>query len=186
MFFVQVIKVYKREYGGLHSMRSVGKLPAVIYGKNRPATKLYVEEKELSTYLGSRHADSVLDISLDNKRIKVVVKNLQYHPLKNHLLHLDFIEISKSSTVSLRVLIKFLNPSSSPGLKIGGSLNIVNRSVRVSTSTDSIPSFFTIDLSGANIGHTFKIKDLKLDKDITCKLNDNQTIATIVKGRVSE
>jgi large subunit ribosomal protein L25 len=95
-------------------------------------------------------------------------------------LHVDFLRVSGNTQVTVEIPVHFINEEKSPGLKVGGVLNIVRHEVEVHCPADAIPEFFNIDLSGKKIGDSIHISEVTLPKGVTPVIDRDFTIATII------
>jgi large subunit ribosomal protein L25 len=118
---------------------------------------------------------------LEKKGQKLVVKDVQFHPVTDQPLHVDFMRVGKGSKVSVRVPLAFVNELASPGLKMGGVLNVLAHEMDVICDPDNIPEKIEIDLTGFEFHHTVHSHDVKLPEGITLPINCKSfTIATVV------
>ncbi len=188
-----VFSAEKRERVGKGAARAVrreGRVPAVVYGDKKEAVSISLEPVELTKQLHQEGFFSQLftiDVQKGSKE-NVIAKDVQFHPVTDRPLHVDFMRVSKDSKVVVEVPVHFLNEETAPGIKRGGILNIVRHEVEVSCTADSIPEYLEVDLAGGEIGDSFKISSVELPKDITPTITDRDfVIATITgKGASSE
>lgn len=150
--------------GASRRLRRAGKVPAVVYGAGQAAENIQFDHLKLS--LAARNewfASSILDLLVEGNRQKVLLRDLQKHPVKPQLLHLDFLRIDESKPVRVYVSIRFLNQEKSPAAKTSGvviSHNITE--VEVSCLPKDLPEHLELDLGELSLGDIVHLSDLKL------------------------
>jgi large subunit ribosomal protein L25 len=123
----------------------------------------------------------VATIDVDGQKYKVLPKDYQLDPVRDFTMHVDFLRVSGNTQVTVEIPVHFVNEEKSPGIKVGGVLNIVRHEVEVHCPADAIPEFFTVDLSGRKIGDSIHISDVAVPKNVVPTIADRDfTIATIV------
>ena len=123
---------------------------------------------------------NVINVDVDGTSHAVIPKDYQLDPVRDFLVHVDFLRVSKSTTVTVEIPVHFVNDDKSPGLVRGGTLNVVRHAVEVNCPASQIPESFEIDLTGYNIGDSIHISAVTLPKDVTPTITDRDfTIATI-------
>jgi large subunit ribosomal protein L25 len=163
-------------------IRKEGRVPGIVYGDNQEPQNVTVEYKEVFKQVQTGHfLSTVYMLDVDGKKVRVIPKDVQLHPVRDFPMHVDFLRISKSSRVDVEVTVNFTNEAGSPGLKRGGVLNIVRHTIELSCPADSIPESIEVDLAGLEIGDAVHISAVKLPKNVTPTIADRDfTIATIV------
>ncbi|MEO1695438.1 MAG: 50S ribosomal protein L25/general stress protein Ctc [Pseudomonadota bacterium] len=168
--------------GAARQVRREGKVPAVIYGnKNDPKT-IAIDANELGKMLKrGGFFSTVFDIQFDGNTERCIPRDVQFDPVKDFAVHVDFQRVSEDGRVRVAVPVNFLNRERSVGMKRGGALNIARRTVEVFCPADTIPAKFEIDLARVNIGTSIHISDVKLPAGVEPTISDRDfTIATIV------
>jgi len=167
--------------GAARALRREGLLPAVIYGDKKPALPITIPVKEttLTLHKGGFTAQiGVIDI--DGEKHQVIAKDYQLHPVRDDVLHVDFLRVAKGSTLTVEIPVHFLNEETCPGLKKGGVLNIVRHTVEMNVPADSIPEALELDLAEAQPGDSLHISAVTLPKGCEPTITDRDfTIATI-------
>lgn len=176
--------------GSSRELRRNGLIPAVIYGDKQAPISIALSTKEVTRKIhAGGFMTTVATIDVGGEKIRVLPKDYQLDPVRDFTMHVDFLRVSKDSTVTVEVPVHFVNEEKSPGLKIGGVLNIVRHAVDLVVSAEEIPEFLTADLSGLKVGDGIHISNIKLPKGATPVITDRDfTIATIATpaGGVSE
>jgi large subunit ribosomal protein L25 len=145
------------------SLRRQGKVPAVIYGGRGEPQMLVLNHNDVVKHLEHEAVYShVLDVSVDGKKEKVVLKGVQRHPAKFQILHLDFLRVNMADTLKVHVPLHFINESTSVGGKKGGIVAHSMVDVEVSCLPSALPEFIEVDLAGVDIGQSVHLSDIVL------------------------
>lgn len=168
--------------GAARAVRRQGLIPAVIYGDKKPPVPISISYNEaMKRIFGGGFLSHVLTLDVDGEKYKVIPRDYQLDPVKDKALHVDFLRIGAGSRLTVEVHVNFINEEASPGLKRGGTLNIVRHTVEVSCPADSIPEEITVDLTGTDIGDSLHISAVTLADGVHPTIQDRDfTIATIV------
>ena len=168
--------------GASRAMRREGRVPAVIYGQKQDPIQIHVEEKALVKALSGGHfMNSVVMIDVGGNATRTLPKDVQFHPVTDRPMHVDFFRIGEHSKVTVAVPIVFINEEESRGLKRGGVLNAVRHELELVCDAAEIPDHIDVDLSGLNIGDSLHISAVKLPDGVESAITDRDfTIATIV------
>lgn len=181
-----VLEANKRENvgtGASNGYRNQGFIPCVIYGDGKAPESICIKKELLDKYVNkSNFFSTVFEINgVDKKGQKFVAKDVQFHPVTDRPIHVDFMRVSKGSKITVRVPLSFINETLSPGLKNGGVLNVLVHEIDVVCDPEEIPENIKIDLTGFEFHHTVHANNVKLEKGITLPAgNKNFTIATVV------
>ena len=167
--------------GSAREVRRQGNVPAVIYGDKKEPLSIALSRKDVTLKIMSGgFLTTVGEIEVGGQKHKVLAKDYQLDPVKDKLLHVDFLRISAKSVVTVNVPVHFENEETCPGLKMGGVLNVVRHEVEVNVPADSIPESFTLDLANAQVGDALKVSSIDLPEGAEPTITDRDfTIATI-------
>ncbi len=168
--------------GAARELRRQGLVPAVIYGGKQPPVTISIPFKEAqkAIYSGG-FLSHVLTLDVEGQKHQVIPRDYQLDVVKDFAMHVDFLRVTKGSTLNVEVHVNFINEEKSPGLKRGGTLNIVRHTVEVNAPADAIPEEIVVDLTGTEIGDSLHISAVTLPKGVTATITDRDfTIATIV------
>ena len=145
------------------SARRQGNVPAVIYGGHGEPQMLSLNHNEVIKHLDHEAVYShVLDINVDGKTEKAILKSVQRHPAKFRILHLDFLRVSMSDMLKVHVPLHFLNESTSIGGKKGAIAAHAMIDVEISCLPSVLPDFIEVDLAGLDIGESVHLSDIVL------------------------
>jgi large subunit ribosomal protein L25 len=179
-----ILAVETRERAGKGTSRRLrhdGQVPAVIYGNKEPPQLLSVERRALDRLLHKPGFFShILTLDLNGTQITVLPRDVQFHPVTDAPIHVDFLRLSKQATITVMVPCKFINHIESPGLKRGGVLNIVRHEIEMICAADAIPENVVVDLSGREVGDSIHVSHVSLPDNVKLTITDrNFTIASI-------
>lgn len=168
--------------GSSRELRRNGLIPAVIYGDKQEPISIALPNKEVTLRIhAGGFMTTIATIDVDGKKISVLPKDYQLDPVRDFTMHVDFLRVGKNTEVNVAVPVHFVNETKSPGIKVGGVLNIVRHDVELHCPADSIPEFLTVDLSGLKIGDSVHISQIKLPEGVRPLIGDRDfTVATIV------
>ncbi len=172
--------------GAARATRRAGQVPGVVYGAKEPPVLIALDPKVLKQHLGhSGFFTRLVDIQLDGKAHRVLPRDVQYHPVTDLPIHVDFMRVSADAKVTVAVPVIFINEGQSPGLKKGGVLNIVRHEVELVAPVDRIPNSLTVDLAGKDIGDSIHISHIALPEGVRPTITDRDfTVATVAAPTV--
>ncbi len=167
--------------GSARAARREGRVPAVIYGNKEAAEVITVQDKLLNSELAKgKFLSTVYDLRIGDRVERVLPRDVQFHPVTDRALHVDFLRIAKDGLILVQVPVAFVNQADSPGLKRGGVLNIVRHEIELKCPADAVPEAITIDLAGLDIGASVHINSVTLPEGAKPTITDrNFTVATI-------
>jgi len=178
---LKAVKRNKAGKGASRANRREGLIPAVIYGDKKPPVMIALEEKVLVAEMAKKGLwTRQYEISADGESFHVLCQDIQKHPVSSRPIHADFLRISKNSVLTLDIPLEFVGEATAPGIKKGGVLNIVHRTLEIKCTPDNIPESFVIDLSSAEIGDSFLASAVKLPNGVKLTATEDFTVATIV------
>ncbi|WP_313530481.1 50S ribosomal protein L25/general stress protein Ctc [Shinella sp.] len=167
--------------GSSRELRRNGLIPAVIYGDKQAPLSIALSTKDVTQRIhAGGFKTTVATIDVNGEKIKVLPKDFQLDPVRDFTMHVDFLRVSGNTHVVVEVPVHFVNEEKSPGIKVGGVLNIVRHAVELHALAGDIPEFLTADLSGLKVGDGIHISHIKLPKGTSPVISDRDfTIATI-------
>jgi large subunit ribosomal protein L25 len=153
--------------GAARTVRRAGRVPGVIYGGKQEPILISLDPAELKRALHRVGFFATLfDLKLDGSAHRVLPRDVQFDPVTDKPLHVDFMRVTGESKVVVQVPVEFINEPKSPGLKRGGVLNIVRHEIEVYCTVDNIPQLITVDLDGLDIGDSVHISAVKLPEGV--------------------
>jgi large subunit ribosomal protein L25 len=172
--------------------RLSGGTPAIVFGgaKNRKPQSITLVHKDL--WKASEIAgfySSVITLNIGGKEEPVIVKDLQRHPAKKEIQHVDFLRVTKSNLIHILVPIKFINEATAPAIKIGGGkVSHAQSEVEITCLAANLPEFVSVDMQDVPIGGIVHLSDIELPKGVTVRAlrlgeDHDQAIATITGAK---
>ena len=148
--------------------RHLGNVPAVLYGAHKEPQMLMLNHNEVIKHLEHEAVYShVLDVTVDGKTEKAILKAVQRHPARVQILHLDFQRVDMSETVKVHVPLHFINESTSVGGKKGGISAHSMTDVEVSCLPSVLPEYIEVNLATLDIGESLHLSDLVLPTGVS-------------------
>ena len=172
--------------GAARATRRAGHVPGVVYGAKEPPVLIAVDPKLLKQHLGKAgFFTRLVDVQVGGKNHRALPRDVQYHPVNDQPIHVDFMRVSADSKVTVAVPVVFINEGQSVGLKKGGVLNVVRHEVELVCPVDRIPNSLTVDLAGTDIGDSIHISHIKLPDGVRPTITDRDfTVATVAAPTV--
>lgn len=174
--------------GASRRLRGRGKVPGIIYGGEDPAQAIELDHNNLyhKLKLEAFHA-SILSIDLGGEKEQVFLRDLQMHPYKLQVLHIDFQRVDKNKKIHMKVPLHFVNAEVSPGVKVsGGIVSHVLTELDISCLPKDLPEFIQVDLTELSTNNPVHLSNLKMPHGVEMPAftrGDNSAVATIVIPR---
>ncbi len=149
--------------GAARSVRRENRVPGVIYGGGEAAQPISLDFKTLNTLIYAGHfLTTIFEIDMGGRKERVIPRDYQLDVVKDTPLHVDFLRLKAGSSLRVEVPVHFINQEISPGLKKGGTLNIVRHTIPMRVPADAIPDAITIDLATMDINTSVHISAITL------------------------
>jgi large subunit ribosomal protein L25 len=173
--------------GGAREARRNGMIPGVLYGGEEAPVAVSLKTNELTKAINSgKFRGNAVTLVHEGEKQMVIPQDIQFHPVNDRPLHVDLYRVKSDQIISVEVSVRFVGEEESPGLKQGGTLNVVRYTVELNVAAGSIPESLTADVSALEIGDNVKISDIVLPDGAEPTITDRDfTIATIA-GRTAE
>ncbi len=168
--------------GASRRLRHAGKVPGIVYGGKGQATNIAMDHNPLyhSLRVEAFHS-SILDMELDGKSERVLLRDVQWHPYKQLVMHIDFQRVAADQKIQIRVPLHYTNQEASPAVKTSAAIvsHIVN-DLEISCLPADLPSFIEVNLAGLEVGKAVHLNDVTLPKGVTVVLHgkDNPVLVT--------
>ncbi len=173
--------------GAARGVRRAGRLPGVIYGGGDAAAPISLDCRELNKLIYAGHfLTTIFELDVGGAKQRVIPRDYQLDPVKDHPRHVDFLRLKPGASLRVEVPVHFINQDICPGLKTGGSLNIVRHAIGMRVPADAIPEAVVADLASLQINDSVHIAAIPLPEG--CKLTQRErdfTIATIAPPLVA-
>ena len=167
--------------GAARAERRAGRVPGVIYGNNQPPVTISVDDRDLrQRILAGRFLTTIYDIDLEGKKHRVIPRDFHLDPVRDFPIHVDFMRLGEGATIRISVPLHVVKSESAPGIKRGGTVNIVTHALELECSVDNIPQYIEADASSLEIGHSLHLTDIKLPSGVKSLTRSDATLVTIV------
>lgn len=186
----KVFQAERRERSGkgpARQLRRESKIPAIVYGGHGEPMRIAMPLKEIKREIGNnpRFFSTVFELDFGTDRLKVLPREAQLHPVSDDPLHVDFLRAEAGAVIHVEVPVRFVHEEQSPGLKRGGVLNVVRRTIELTCPADAIPGELVVDLAGREIGDSIHISHVTLPAGVKSTITDRDfTICSIVPPTV--
>ena len=169
--------------GASRRLRNAGQTPGIIYGGTNAPVTISLDHNALYHALKKEtFHSSILDMEVDGKVEKVLLRDFQMHAYKQLVLHADFQRVNAKEKIHVKVPLHFINAEISPAVKLSaGIISHVMSDLDVTCLPKDLPEFVEIDLANLEVGNSIHLSDVTLPKGVTAVVHggqDNPTIAT--------
>jgi large subunit ribosomal protein L25 len=167
--------------GAARSVRREGRIPGVIYGGGEPAQPISLDHKTLNKLIyQGKFLTTIFEIDVDGQKTRTIPRDYQLDVVKDTPLHVDFLRLKAGTRIRVDVPVHFINHEQAPGLKRGGSLNVVRHTIEMLVPADNIPDSLTADLSGLDFNDSLHISAIKLPEGSAPTIRDRDfTVVTL-------
>jgi large subunit ribosomal protein L25 len=177
-----VIEAQRRTPGGKNvnrRLRVAGTIPAVVYGPGRQPLPLSVNPEVVTTLLHSAGGrNKILSLTVDGGQTNVIVKDYQLDPVLGRLIHVDFFEVAMDRTLEVTVNVEVVGTAE--GVKLGGIMDLVTRSLDVECLPSDIPTSIKVDVSALKINEYIRVKNIPVDPKVKILTDAEVVVVTIV------
>jgi large subunit ribosomal protein L25 len=185
-----VLNVEVRERTGTGSARETrrsGLVPGVLYGGDKDPVAIAVKQNEFrkALYTG-KLLGHLVTLKHGAETQPVIAKAVDMHPVTDEPWHFDLYRVDEHQQIKIEVPVHFTNQEESPGLKRGGTLNVVLHTLTVACAADEIPEEIVFDLKGRDIGDTIRVSDLKIPGKAESALDGDTVVATLAGAMAEE
>jgi large subunit ribosomal protein L25 len=157
------IKATKRTVGNKQSIKQLrrnGEVPCVLYGHDTENTVFSVKTKDLRVVTHTPNS-YIIDLDLDGQIKECIFHDIQFHPVTDEILHMDFLSVSEKKPVTIEVPV--IVSGNAEGVKLGGKLSVVARKLKISAMMDKLPGHINVDVTPLGIGHSITAGDIVLE-----------------------
>jgi large subunit ribosomal protein L25 len=169
--------------GASRRLRNAGQTPGIIYGGSEAPVAIALDHNALFHALKKEtFHSSILDMEIEGKSQKVLLRDFQMHAYKQLVLHADFQRVNDKQKIHVKVPLHFVNAEVSPAVKLGGAIiSHVVTELDVSCLPSELPEFIEVDLATAEVGQSIHLSSIKLPNGVTPVLHGQEdlTIATV-------
>jgi large subunit ribosomal protein L25 len=168
--------------GGAREARRTGMVPGVLYGGETAPVSIAVKENEFrkALYTG-KLLGHLVTLKYGKESQPVIAKDIQFHPVTDNPMHFDLMRVDEKGTIKINVPVHFKNQDICPGLKKGGSLEVVRHEVELNCPANAIPEELVVDLATKDMGDTIRIGEIELPKGVTPTITDRDFVLATLK-----
>jgi len=167
--------------GAARAVRRQGQVPAVIYGGGQAAEAIALEFNQTKQLIFAGHfLTTVFEIEVDGKKTRAIPRDYQLDPVRDFPVHVDFLRLSKGQSIKVVVPVHVVGQDKCPGVKRGGTLQIVEHSVELLVPSDAIPDFIEASVANLDIGSSIHLADVSLPEGAKATSTENVTLVTVV------
>jgi large subunit ribosomal protein L25 len=166
---------------GSAANRAQAQIPCVIYG-NGQNIHLSVDAKEAKAFIYTPFVH-VVSVNIDGKVYTTILKDIQFHPVKDEALHIDFYEVTPTKPVVLALPVKVVG--NSVGVRAGGKLRIVKRNLKVKGLISNMPEVLEVDITNLDVAQSAKVEDLSYENLVLCD-NGKTPVVSVMASRVTK
>lgn len=168
--------------GGAREARRGGLVPGILYGGDKAPVAIAVRENEFrkALYTG-KLLGHLVTLKYGDESQPVIAKDIQFHPVTDNPYHFDLMRVDEKGTVRINVPVHFKGQDVSPGMKKGGSLEIVRHEVELECPANAIPEELIVDISTREMGETIRMSDIELPKGVSPVVGDRDFVIATLK-----
>jgi large subunit ribosomal protein L25 len=167
--------------GAARAVRRSGKVPGVIYGDNKDPLAISVDHAELKQRIyAGRFLTTIYELDVDGTKHRVIPRDFQLDAVRDLPVHVDFLRLSAGAKIRVRIPVHVLNAESAPGVKRGGTVNIVTHAIEVLCSPEEIPESIDVDVADLEINYSKHMSDVTMPPNVRVVGSVDQTLVTIV------
>src|SRR6202034_692630 len=165
--------------GASRRLRHEGKVPAILYGGHSDARALTVSHQKLALMLEKyRFYSTILSLKVGDQTQAAILKDVQRHPFKNAILHIDFQRVEENEKIRISIPLHFKGAAISPGVKSqGGLVSHMRNDVEVSCLPKDLPEFIEVDISGLSLNESIHLSQLKIPDGVHLAKEDAAVVA---------
>ncbi len=170
--------------GASRRLRRQERVPGILYGGGRPVQNIELDHKELALHLKHEAFQaSILTLNLEDEKQQVLLRDIQMHPWRAAVVHVDFQRVAKDKKIHMKVPLHFINADIAPGVKTsGGTVNHVMSELNIICLPDDLPNYIGVDLANLELGHSIHLSDLMLPPGVLStqlRSGDNAVVASV-------
>jgi large subunit ribosomal protein L25 len=184
MATVQELKATARPRAGKGAARAerrTGRVPGVIYGDAKPPLPITIDYAELRQRIyAGRFLTTIYELEVDGVKHRVIPRDFQLDPVKDNPIHVDFMRLGEGAVIRVAVPVHTVNADQAPGVKRGGTVNIVTHTITVQVRPEAIPAAIEVDISELEINHSKHLSDIKFPEGVKPISRFDLTLVTIV------
>jgi large subunit ribosomal protein L25 len=181
---IKQIKAVARDRAGKGAARAVrrqGQVPAVIYGAGQAAQTIALDFNQTKQLIFAGHfLTTIFEIDVDGQKTRAIPRDYQLDPVRDFPIHVDFLRLAEGQAIRVVVPVHVVGQDKCPGVKRGGTLQIVEHTVELMVPSDAIPDYIEASVADLDIGSSVHLNDVKLPNGAKATSTENVTLVTVV------
>jgi large subunit ribosomal protein L25 len=181
---VQELKATPRPLGGKGAARTErreGRVPGVIYGDHKPPLTISLDYAQLRQRIyAGRFLTTIYDLEVDGVKHRVIPRDFQLDPVRDNPIHVDFMRLGEGAVIRVAIPVRVVNADQAPGVKRGGTVNVVTHTIPVQCRPEAIPDAIEVDIATLEINYSKHLSDLTFPEGIKPVSRVDLTLVTIV------
>ena len=171
--------------GAARAVRRQGQIPGVIYGGGATPEPIALDEHQMRKLILAGHfLTTVFDIDLDGRKTRAIPRDFQLDPVRDLPLHVDFLRLAAGQSIRVEIPVHVVGQASSPGVKKGGAVQVVEHSLELLVPADAIPDFIEVSIADMEVGSSIHLADITLPEGARAVSQENLTLVTVVAPTV--
>ena len=177
---IQAVARDRAGKGAARAVRRQGQVPAVIYGGGQAAEAIALDFNQSKQLIFAGHfLTTVFEIDVDGTTTRAIPRDYQLDPVRDFPMHIDFLRLSAGQMIKVVVPVHVVGQENSPGVKRGGTLQIVEHSVELLVPSDAIPDYVEASVADLDIGSSIHLSDIALPNGAKATSAENVTLVTV-------
>ncbi|HBR98639.1 MAG TPA: 50S ribosomal protein L25 [Gammaproteobacteria bacterium] len=153
--------------GASRRLRREALVPAIIYGGGEDPVAVTVEQRVVNKHLNDdAFYSAIINLDVDGKREKAILRDLQHHPYKPVIMHIDFQRVRSDEEIHVRVPLHFIGEDNCVGVKAGGAINKIDVEIEVACLPGDLPEFIEVDVSALDVGNSIHLSEVTLPDNV--------------------
>jgi large subunit ribosomal protein L25 len=167
--------------GAARAVRRQGQVPAVVYGGGEAPEPIALDFNETKQLIFAGHfKTTIFEIDVDGRKTRAIPRDYALDPVKDFPIHVDFLRLAEGQAIKVVVPVHVVGQENSPGVKRGGTVQVVEHSVELLVPSDRIPDFIEVSVAQLDIGSSIHIADIALPEGARAVSQEDVTLATVV------
>ncbi|MBS0626044.1 MAG: 50S ribosomal protein L25 [Verrucomicrobia bacterium] len=184
------LSVFKRTAGKkseIKKIRREGNVPGILYGVKQEVQNIYIKGDELQAIFRGLKSGllptTIFELHDGHKLVRAIVKDIHYHPTQYSVEHIDFVVLEDKTPVNINVPIQILGAADCPGIKLGGFMRQVIRTLKVNCLPKDIPQEFTLDIRDLQVAQSKRLSDISIPESVRPLAKSMNEVAVVIAKR---
>ena len=167
--------------GAARAVRRQGQVPAVVYGGGQPPEPIALDFNQTKQLIFAGHfKTTIFEIDVDGRKTRAIPRDYALDPVKDFPIHVDFLRLAEGQAIKVVIPVHIVGQEASPGVKRGGTVQVVGHAVELMVPSDRIPDFIEASVAALDIGTSIHLSDIALPEGVRAVSQEDVTLATVV------